>query len=120
MTRRRDTGPGRATRTLITQRAGGCCELCGLYGGDVHHRTPRGIGGSTRSEINEASNLLLLCRNCHAFIETIERASAYTYGWLCPQGTEPGDHPVLILGRWVYLTGEGTYVPAPDDETEVT
>ena len=111
-----DTGPDTLTRRIVVDRAGNCCELCGLWavGAQIHHRRPRGIGGSSDPAINAASNLVLFCFDCHTFVERIERESAYRYGWLVPDGTAPGEHPFLLLGRWVFLDDHGRYVDAPD------
>lgn len=111
-----DTGPDQRTRQLVRERAGDCCELCGLWAvaGQIHHRRPRQMGGTSASEANRPSNLVLFCAMCHRYVETIQRASAYRYGWLCPQGKEPALWPFLLLGRWVLLTDSGAYMDAPD------
>lgn len=37
------------------------CELCGADTEEVHHKKPLSKGGS----LNDRSNLMALCRNCH-------------------------------------------------------
>lgn len=114
-----DTGPSKATRDQVHNRAEGCCELCGLLAvaGQIHHRLPRGMGGSSDPEVNSPANLALFCWDCHRFIESSVRRHAYTYGWLVPRGQDPARWPFLLLGSWVYFTEGGTYAPASVPET---
>lgn len=128
-TARRRTGPSQATRELVIYRAGGCCEVCGLvlfiqltqvqgpY--SIHHRQPRGMGGTRRESINSPANLLLLCgdatdpRGCHHAIES-NRAEAYATGRLVRAADDPAQVPVLLEGGDHYLltdTGERIEVP---------
>lgn len=125
--RPKDTGPSPATRRVVLDRAGGCCELCGrlLHDGttwiaahSVHHRRPRGAGGSTAADTNTAPNLLLLCGSattadgCHAHVEA-HRAEAIAFGWLVPQGHDPSAVVVHVLHGGslspVLLVQDGTY-----------
>ncbi len=42
------------------------CEICGTSRNlEVHHIEPRRMGGSSRPEIEDASNKAVLCRSCH-------------------------------------------------------
>lgn len=126
--RRRDTGPAANGRLVIVARAGGLCEVCGrqlawidqgdvTFAGDysIHHRQPRGMGGSRQPDTNAASSLLLVCGTattpdgCHQLIES-QRALAYTNGWLVRRPTDPATVPVLIHpGVRVYLAADGRY-----------
>jgi hypothetical protein len=118
-----DTGPTWAQRELVIDRALGCCEICGRILFDerarvvgpysVHHRQPRGMGGSSRREINSPANLLLLCGDattpggCHAHVES-NRALAYGNGWLVRASADPAEVPVLLAGGdWYRLTDDG-------------
>lgn len=118
----KSTGPNSATRDLVRARAEDCCELCGRWAvaGQLHHRRPRSLGGSSNPEINLASNLTLFCFDCHDFVERTQRASAYRYGWLVPSGAAPREHPFLLWGSWVYFDDLGRYLPAPDPEPRET
>lgn len=111
-----NTGPAQLVREAVRQRAEDCCELCGLWavGAQIHHRRPRAMGGSSDRSTNLPSNLVLLCALCHSYVETINRASAYKYGWLVPQSVSPADVPYLLWGDWVFLTDSGTYRPAAE------
>jgi hypothetical protein len=115
--RPKDTGPSTALRRLVAERAGFCCEGCGLalHNGDrwvrvhsFHHRLPRGRQGR-----NTASNLLLLCgsgtTDCHGIAED-QRTAAYGRGFLVRTGQTPAAVPVqLWTGIRVLLTDDGTY-----------
>lgn len=82
MTSRRDTGPDFSTRMVIAVRCGGRCERCNDdWAQDVHHRKPRGMGGTSDPRINLPSNLVALCRGCHDYIER-NRVWALQEGWL--------------------------------------
>lgn len=115
------TGPDWGTRLKVVTRDGFRCVVCGVaivraqY--SLHHRIPRGAGGSRRPEINSAANLITLCGSattgCHMRIE-LNRAEAITNGWLLPQWsggkpTDPTQHAVLVerQSRWCYLGADG-------------
>ncbi len=77
-----DYGPNwRRQRKAAIQRDGGCCRRCAAteslngYALDVHHITPfrkfdyvRGENDNYK-QANELSNLITLCRECHALVE---------------------------------------------------
>lgn len=128
--RPRSTGPRAVERLVIVARAGGSCELCGipvafvdddgqvtpLAAYSIHHRQPRGMGGTSDPAANSATNLLLLCgtgtSGCHGLVES-QRALAVGHGWLVPRPTDPATVPVLLFfGDRVYLTSDGTYKEA--------
>lgn len=98
----RDTGPTRTVRHTVKARASMCCERCSVpvaaMPHEVHHRRPRGAGGSSRPDTNLPSNLVLLCgtstTGCHGFCES-ERDAAREQGWLVRQGGDPAAVPVL-------------------------
>ena len=79
----------------------------------IHHRQPRGMGGTDDPAANSPANLLLLCgtgtTGCHGLVET-QRALAVEHGWLVPHSTDPASVPVLLFfGDRVYLTTDGRY-----------
>ncbi len=39
------------------------CELCGTKATEIHHLTPKGMGGSKTKDYIE--NLIAVCRTCH-------------------------------------------------------
>ena len=39
------------------------CEICGNTAVDIHHLTPKGMGGSKTKDYIE--NLISVCRECH-------------------------------------------------------
>jgi hypothetical protein len=106
------------SRDAVRLRAGGICEVCGIetnrHGRQtdldfptMHHRWPRREGG-----LDHVSNLLFLCRNCHANVvhadEYVARllgrmASEYAYRHM----------PVLTHVGWVLLLDDGSYGKLP-------
>jgi len=111
------TGFPPEVKLLIQTRARGLCERCG-YGNSttqLHHRRPRGMGGTKRPDTNTASAGVLLCQPCHIEVES-HRLKAYSDGWLVRQHQNPADIPVYRKGRWVLLDDEGGFHPATSDE----
>lgn len=116
---RRKTGATQETRQQVMTRALFRCEKCGdwLQGAmSIHHRRPRGMGGTKRTETNFTSNLMALCgtgtTGCHGWIEN-NRQEAYEKGWLVSQRDEPTQVPVKsFLYGWIYLDDEGGFVYA--------
>ena len=115
------TGPSPKTREIVYRRALFACERCGgnPYGGAVHHRRPRGLGGSKRGDTNSPANLACLCNDCHLVIES-HRTMAHASGWLVRQGKHPSSVPVLTVRGWVLLTDEGAYLPVGEGEGEAS
>lgn len=109
----------------------GACARCGRHvvhlergiAWSIHHRRPRGAGGTSLAWVNEAANLVIICGSgttgCHGWVEK-NRAEARALGFL-----------VSLLGRWtaeevairhnelglVYLTDEGTWIPVEEGPT---
>lgn len=100
----------RETKTIIEVRSCGRCERCGATldanGGAVHHRRPRGSGGSMEAALAAASNGLRLCGRCHDEVER-DRSSAYTFGWLVRSRSVPSERPVRLWDGWAYLNDVG-------------
>lgn len=105
-----------AVRALVYARADSRCEKCGryAYGGSVHHRRRRGMGGSKRIELRMPSNLLLLCGSgttgCHGEVEA-NREAAYQIGLLLRDGEPPAETPVDLRHGRVLLDDDGNYIP---------
>lgn len=113
----RDTGFSTAVRGVVTERSGGVCELlipvvCTGMAQVMHHRRPRGIGGTRRVDTNQPSSALHICDACHRHLETSERGEARRNGWLVSQHASPVNVPVLYRGRVrLMLTDEGGFAP---------
>lgn len=111
--RYRSTGPSSATRDLVIARDGGCV-LCGSYEWmHIHHRKPRRLGGRRRHpEINDVTNLVVLCGSHHEWVES-RRQEARELGLLLAESDDPAQVPVAHWWRGhVYLTARGWYEPA--------
>ena len=121
----RSTGPDAATVQAVKNRSGGLCERCWLRSAkEVHHRTPRGQGGSrNNSRINRCDNLVHLCSPCHRSEVEMDRDQARRDGWLWPRGEfDRGEVRAVRLGsasmtggRFVLLTPDGRYEDLPPE-----
>lgn len=114
------TGPEQRVVDIVRGRAMDACERCGLAvsmdGCQVHHRQPRGAGGSRNPEINSPANLLLLCSECHTWVES-NRTTSYEQGWLVHRGHNPEKCPVWLAGRgFSFLTIHGDVEEIDDDD----
>lgn len=104
------------TRDLIRQRAGYKCELCGLsvHLGQIHHRQPRGMGGTRSQSRSSCANGLYVHPSCHAMIES-QRERAYMMGWLVRTGFSPDSTAVKLWDGWFLLTVDGErLIDSPD------
>jgi 5-methylcytosine-specific restriction enzyme A len=117
---RRKTGAefNEQVRETIYERAQGCCERCGSSGSDwqIHHRRPRGMGGTSRTDSGSAANALLLHPSCHEWVER-NRSVAYDLGYLVHQQDDPCEVPVKLGFVWGRLTQDGSveYLLQQDD-----
>lgn len=97
----------RLTREIIYNRDKMRCFRCGNPAAQIHHRRPRGMGGTRRRNTDLPSNGIVLCGvggtdGCHGWVES-NRSDAYTQGYLVRQGEEPATVPVLYWGQTYYL-----------------
>jgi len=98
------------TRQVIRERAKGRCELCGTPVGmdaQIHHRKPRGMGGTKDSASRLACNGLFVHFRCHEKIER-NREVALANGWLVRQSGDSQDQPVRLHYGWVLLNADGS------------
>ena len=108
--RRRKTGPDLATVELVRWRDRDTCRRCPRAGEQIHHRKPRGMGGTRDPRINCPSNLVLLCSADHLWVET-HRAQARDEGWLVSQWQDPARVPIVVGGRPTWLAEDGKAYP---------
>ncbi len=79
-------------RRSILERDGGICVRCHCEACDVHHRKPKGMGGTSDEEVAYGmANLISLCRECHSRIHA-HPAQSYRDGFL----VQSWDNPELI------------------------
>jgi hypothetical protein len=100
-----------ANRQIVTARALGHCERCGAWGaGELHHRRPKGNGGSSRPDRHNVENLAYLCTSCHKWTHSFPKKSA-PVGFLVERrsGLNPVDVPIHMPAGPVWLTPHGTY-----------
>lgn len=109
-------------RTLVTARSRDRCEACGVrlvHGRwSVHHRKPKGMGGTRDPELDSPANLLVTCGDgatgCHGWLDG--NPEAYRRGLLIRRSSveRPEEVPVVLWsGRRVLLDDTGNYAPAP-------
>lgn len=113
-----------AKRQLVMGRAFGRCERCGkaTLCGEVHHRRPKGLGGSKLPDRHDVSNLVYLCTPDHRWAHGNPRAAA-AVGYLVPRssGTHPLQVPITDLaGQVRYLDNEGQYLAEPVEAVDAT
>lgn len=110
------TGLSTKTRRLVADRDRGMCLRCGARGTNVQHRIGRGMGGTSRAEVNDLSALVTMCGSgttgCHGHI-TANPTEAYATGWAIRRSASerPSEVPLTDLqGRQFFLTEEGGLV----------
>lgn len=107
----RATGFPPTVRQLIVERSSGRCEVmaagCTFTATAIHHRRPRGMGGSRRPDTNLASNGLATCDSCHRYIESL-RDESHSRGWLVMQNQSPAAIPAVHRGQWALLLDDGS------------
>ena len=103
---------------MIEARSSCQCEVmasgCELVMATIHHRRPRGAGGSRREDTNAACNGLAICTHCHHKVET-QRAWARERGFIVSQWGDPNDVAVHWRSRidsngrnvFVFLDNQG-------------
>lgn len=115
---------------VIARDMGGCAR-CGRHvahlerglAWSIHHRRPRGAGGTSLVWVNEAANLVIACGSgvtgCHGWIES-HRAEARMAGFLIPlNGVLRADEVAIrhkTLGL-VLLNDEGGWTPVEEGPT---
>lgn len=112
----------------IIERDRGACVRCGapvvhLERGrawSIHHRRPRGTGGTRVVWVNLAANGVVLCGSgttgCHGWTER-ERTKAFNLGFLVSKigvATAMTTRLRHHLYGWVLLDNEGGYTAAED------
>lgn len=99
---------------LVDARSGGVCEFCGSRrASEHHHRTPRGMGGSSRNPlIHRSSAIFHLCGGCHRETEAY-RTLARDAGLLVRRDKDTTNAPISRRGDWVLLDDEGGFAPCP-------
>lgn len=104
----------RTVRELVLHRDGHCCARCGRstlnYPSSLHHRRPRGMGGSRDERINDPRNIVRVCGSgvsgCHGEIEG-NRSAAKDTGWLIPSLAHLDTPLITIHGTRIVLSADG-------------
>lgn len=104
------------TAQLIEDRANGLCEFCQESATEqmqIHHRRPRGMGGSKDPTTASPANGVWVHYQCHRAIEE-NREHALNTGYLVYQHKDPREVPLIMPQVSVYgvmLDDEGEYAP---------
>jgi 5-methylcytosine-specific restriction protein A len=115
------TAVPRATRELVLARDAFGCVSCGRHVGgmtdySVHHRIPRGMGGSTDERLNRPSNLILSVRQRHHRLSRLvesRRNDARTWGYLLYRLSEPSAVAVYTYLGWTMYHDDGSVAHPP-------
>jgi hypothetical protein len=107
-------------REAAWARSGGRCEASGRplpTRWDLHHRRPKGMGGTSRPDTDTLPNVLALHPDVHNLKPDsvhMLRSWSEPRGYLLPQSEDhPELVPVLVHGAtWAVLAGD-TYAPVP-------
>lgn len=100
-----------ASQAVVRRRDRGRCWVCQQPAEQIHHRRPRGRGGSSDAAVNQPGNLLSLCARCHCEIES-QRAAAVELGYLVQSRRVPSMTPIWRSG---VRPGDGWWVLLDDD-----
>lgn len=97
-------------RQVVMERSGWRCERClSLPVDAVHHRRPKGMGGTDVAWVEQPANLVALCRGCHEWVHA-HPYEARQSGWLLSKWSGMADSsPITDLsGVTVWLTDDGS------------
>lgn len=116
----RKTGPTKQQAETVIERSEGVCEYpgCVAPGAQLHHRRPRGIGGTRDPLINSPANIVNICYPHHALVEQF-RVASQERGFLISRLSALTADQVPLLyrdGRWVLLHDDGGIEQLSDSE----
>jgi 5-methylcytosine-specific restriction enzyme A len=89
----------------------GRCRRCGRPATDVHHRRPKGMGGTSDLYIRLGlANLVCLCRQCHDYIHA-HPEEGYRTGFLVHSWDDPADVSLMLKSgtHYVRLRSDGEF-----------
>lgn len=103
-------GKWTAAKKSVACRDEDKCQRCSRPASDIHHRKPRGMGGSSDPDRNYGlANLISLCHECHWWVHA-HPAEAYRLGWLVHSYDDPERVSVITPGYLLWLKPDGTAV----------
>ena len=113
----------KTNRQLVQGRAFGRCERClkTTLCGHLHHRRPKGLGGSKAPDRHDVSNLVYLCPEDHSWAHG-NPLEAIAAGYLVPRSS--GLSPLLVpikdlSGHMRFLDNLGQYLLEPVEVGDV-
>jgi len=107
----KNTGFTPEVRQIVHWRSGGRCEKCGCKPAiQIHHRQNRGRLGP-REGLNEASNALDLCLECHDWIGHNVKKARDELGLAVSFYQNPAETPVHLYDGVFLLGPDGSKTP---------
>jgi 5-methylcytosine-specific restriction enzyme A len=92
-----------SVRKVVLARDSNLCLWCLEPAEHVHHRKPKGIGGTSRPEVQWGlANLVSVCADHHRWIHE-HPAEGYLSGFLVHSWDNPEDVPLLVKPGSVFL-----------------
>ena len=89
-------GKWEEAKKLAVARDGGKCLYCLGEADDVHHRSPKKMGGTKDEYIAFGlANLVSLCRSHHDWVHS-NPAQAYKLGFLVHSWEDPAEVPIVL------------------------
>jgi hypothetical protein len=104
-----------AVRAAVTARDDGRCRKCSKPAHHIHHRQPKGHGGTSNpGQAHGMAYLVSLCADCHNYVH-MNPAESYLTGFLLHAGTDPEMMPLVARpgSRPVLLKADGTAEVSP-------
>jgi 5-methylcytosine-specific restriction protein A len=124
----RYTGFPPAVKAMIEARSLGLCEVCAMHPAEViHHRRPRGMGGSRDPVTNSPANALHICNVDHDLIEGRSvlnhwgnrvhgsRKESFIKGWLVRPHDDPREVAVELAYGFRRLDDRGDMHELPQE-----
>lgn len=102
-----------ATRAAVLGATFGRCARCKGVASQAHHRSPRGMGGTSNSQIGQACNGIPFCAGCHGWVESNRETARDEYGWLVPDISDAASVPWWCApwGSWLrWVDDDGTWL----------
>lgn len=108
----------RDLRRAAWEREGGRCAVSGQPLGDqdgqtwhLHHRRPKGMGGTSRADEDTLPNVIAVTPAAHRGIHAYPARSMPRGLLLSKAQPDPAACPVRLWRGWVFLAVEGGYLP---------
>lgn len=106
-----------AVRAAVLEATAGQCAGCGRRAAEVHHRCPRGAGGTSRASVGAPFNGIALCQQDHSWAESY-RDHARQLGWLLTDPDPAAPWWAYGWGWRAWVEVDGCWLTAYVDASE--